>query len=60
VFFVPVFYVFMQRISELRRKPALEAAPVINSHHEEPELHVTLQRVERGSPVHVALDTSNA
>jgi hypothetical protein len=56
VFFVPVFYVFMQRISEFRRKPTGEQAPTDAT----PEPQVVLQRVERNSPAHLALNPTHA
>jgi HAE1 family hydrophobic/amphiphilic exporter-1 len=56
VFFVPVFYVFMQRISELRRKPTGEQAPTDATL----EPQVVLQRVERNSPAHLALNPTHA
>ncbi|MGD9634550.1 MAG: efflux RND transporter permease subunit [Pirellulales bacterium] len=61
VFFVPVFYVFMQRISELRKKPvAAPATPTPAEPHANGEPHVTLQRVERGSATHLALNPTHA
>jgi HAE1 family hydrophobic/amphiphilic exporter-1 len=59
VFFVPVFYVFMQRISEFRKKPADEQAPGTTD-PDAPEPQVVLQRVERNSPAHLALNPTHA
>jgi HAE1 family hydrophobic/amphiphilic exporter-1 len=61
VFFVPVFYVLMQRISEFRKKPETHPAePTVQSDHSTEESHVSLHRVERGAPLPLGLKPTHA
>jgi HAE1 family hydrophobic/amphiphilic exporter-1 len=61
VFFVPVFYVLMQRISEFRKKPETHSAePTVQSDHSTEESHVSLHRVERGAPLPLGLKPTPA
>lgn len=61
VFFVPVFYVLMQRISEFRKKPETHPAePTVQSDHSTEESHVSLHRVERGAPLPLGLKPTPA